>query len=100
MWLGKKLDGSKLDGADDDSRRWAAAVVTGTWVLQWFQPLGLLIPDKGDDEEDDGTANGVAVDENDDDNIGGGVGVKLWESLLCIENEDWGSPDENIEDGW
>lgn len=99
---GKKLDGSKLDGADDDRRRLAAAGADddGILLLYPLQPLGLLTPDNGEEDEEDGTATGIAEDVQDEDNIGGGVGVKLWESRLCNEKEGCCPPDRNIDEGW
>ena len=56
----------------------AAVVVDGGILVLYPQkPLGLLIPDNGEEDDEDGTANGTADDVNEDDNIGGGVGVKL-----------------------
>ena len=100
MCSGKKLDGSKLDGADEDKRRLAAAVVDGILLVQLLHPVGLFIPDSGDEDDEDGTAKGIAEDVSDEDNIGGGVGVKLWERRLCNENDACCPPEENIEDGW
>ena len=72
------------------------------WILlpQPLQPLALLTPDNGDEDEEDGIGNGIAEEGvNEEDNIGGGVGVKLWERRACNE-KGAGPPGENIDEGW
>ena len=93
-------EGASETQVREDKRRLAASVVDGILLLQLLHPVGLLVPDSGDEDEEDGTANGIAEDVNDEDNIGGGVGVKLWERRLCNENDACCPPEENIEDGW